>query len=195
MKNKKRRKKYIKSGFTLIELLVVTSIIALISSILLVALNNARVLARDVVRKADLNQLATALELFYDTYGLYPCGDSDWFGRMTDSSLSLPFIDGVGGIPVATCSQPPYTGLYHDVLIGENWHKDPINIIGRNFYSYEVSNDRQEYLIYVNLEKDLAAMSKDGGICKNFYERGSALGKWADLKIVAANAYYPVSCN
>jgi prepilin-type N-terminal cleavage/methylation domain-containing protein len=59
-------------GFTLIELLVVVSIIGLLASITLVSLNTARAKARDASRQANIQQLMTALELYYDSNGEYP---------------------------------------------------------------------------------------------------------------------------
>ncbi|OGL60747.1 hypothetical protein A3H10_01785 [Candidatus Uhrbacteria bacterium RIFCSPLOWO2_12_FULL_46_10] len=54
-----------RKGFTLIELLVVIGIIALLSTLAVVALNNARAKARDGKRVADIKQMQTALELYY----------------------------------------------------------------------------------------------------------------------------------
>ncbi|PIQ92152.1 MAG: hypothetical protein COV70_01320 [Parcubacteria group bacterium CG11_big_fil_rev_8_21_14_0_20_39_22] len=59
-------------GFTLIELLVVIAIIGMLSSVVLASLNSARAKARDARRIADLKQMSTALEFFYDQQGRYP---------------------------------------------------------------------------------------------------------------------------
>lgn len=61
-------------GFTLIELLVVIAIIAILAAVVLVALGNAAASARDSTRKADLNSLMTALELYSTNTGAYPAG-------------------------------------------------------------------------------------------------------------------------
>ena len=68
-------------GFTLIELLVVISIIGLLATIVMVSLNNARIKARDVKRLADMKNLVTALNLYYDKNGFYPTNtDNDCSG-------------------------------------------------------------------------------------------------------------------
>lgn len=59
-------------GFTLIELLVVIAIIGLLSTLAVVALNNARMKARDAKRISDVKQIQTALELYYNDAQQYP---------------------------------------------------------------------------------------------------------------------------
>jgi prepilin-type N-terminal cleavage/methylation domain-containing protein len=61
-----------RNGFTLIELLVVVAIIALLASVILVAVNNARAKGRDAARVANIYQLGQAFELFYNTNYSYP---------------------------------------------------------------------------------------------------------------------------
>lgn len=64
MKNKK--------AFTLIELLVVIAIIGLLATLSVLALNNARAKSRDAKRVADIKQIQTALELYFNDAQAYP---------------------------------------------------------------------------------------------------------------------------
>ncbi|MDE2040960.1 MAG: type II secretion system protein [Patescibacteria group bacterium] len=61
-----------RKGFTLIELLVVISIIGVLASVVLVAVTNVRSLSRDAQRSENLQEVQTALELYYDSHGYYP---------------------------------------------------------------------------------------------------------------------------
>ena len=72
-------------GFTLIELLVVIAIIGLLSTLAVVALNNARLKSRDARRVSDVKNIQTALELYYNDANAYPesLGDSIASGGVT----------------------------------------------------------------------------------------------------------------
>lgn len=65
-----------RKGFTLVELLVVISIIGVLAGLLLVNLSNVRERGRDTQRKSDLNQLKTALRLYFNDYQTYPADDT-----------------------------------------------------------------------------------------------------------------------
>ena len=69
MKNKNIKSK---NGFTLIEILVAMTIVAVLVSISLVSLQGARKVARDGKRKADLEQIRSALEIYRSEIKTYP---------------------------------------------------------------------------------------------------------------------------
>lgn len=68
----------VNSGFTLIELLVVIAIIGLLSSVVLASLNTARAKGRDAKRLSDIRQIQIALEMYYDSNGVYPNSGGGW---------------------------------------------------------------------------------------------------------------------
>ena len=67
---KKRQK-----GFTLIELLIVIVILGLLTTIGLGSFLSSQRKGRDARRKADLDGITTALELYYNDYDQYPLSD------------------------------------------------------------------------------------------------------------------------
>lgn len=69
-----------KSGFTLIELLVVMSIIALLATISLVAIQGVRESTRNSRRKSDLETIRKALEFYRADCNYYPATDEVNFG-------------------------------------------------------------------------------------------------------------------
>ncbi len=80
-----------KQGFTLIELLVVIAIIGLLSTLSIVALNQARARSRDARRIADIKQIQTALEMYYNDNNEYP-EDADVVAGGTIGSSTNPYL-------------------------------------------------------------------------------------------------------
>jgi prepilin-type N-terminal cleavage/methylation domain-containing protein len=78
-------------GFTLVELLVVITIIGILTSLLLPAVQSARESGRETQCKSNLRQLAQASLTSASTYGFYPGGGWGWgwFGEPSDSSAGL----------------------------------------------------------------------------------------------------------
>jgi prepilin-type N-terminal cleavage/methylation domain-containing protein len=82
-----REREALLRGFTLIELLVVIAVIALLVTLSILALSNARVASRDSKRVADIKQIQSALELFYDANNRYPTSAEFQTGSIASSSL------------------------------------------------------------------------------------------------------------
>ena len=140
-------------GFTLVELLVVISIIGILSSFAVVSLNSARQKARDALRKGDIAQLRTALEMYYDDYLSYPAcgtwddGDSDFgatvsdnFGGGCECYINVLEIELTAGLkPIMP--KPP---------------RDPKNITNNcsldGIFNYRYVSDSTQYAVVYTLE-------------------------------------------
>lgn len=105
--NKKTNK-----AFTLIELLVVVAIIGLLSSVVMASLNGARSKARDVKRKAELKQMQTALELYYDTNSVYPINGGWMSSELNDGATNNGgnWIPGLAPTYISTLPKDPRGG-------------------------------------------------------------------------------------
>lgn len=82
------------SGFTLIELLVVIFIIGILAGLLITNFVGVRSRAADTRLKNDLNQMKTALRLYYNDYQRYP---SSSIGRMLGCGTAGTAICAEGG--------------------------------------------------------------------------------------------------
>ena len=63
-------------GFTLVELLIVIVILGLLTTIGLGSFMSSQRKGRDARRKADLDSITSALEMYYNDYNQYPVNDS-----------------------------------------------------------------------------------------------------------------------
>ena len=99
-----------KKGFTLLELMVVVTIIGLLATIVLSALNDARMKGRDAQRIKSVKEIQKAIDLYYSTNGFYPVentarsgstvatdicshgerGDANWCNLMNDLAAYYP---------------------------------------------------------------------------------------------------------
>jgi len=142
-------------GFTLIELLVVISVIGLLASVIMVALNSARVKARDIKRMSDIGQLQTALELYYDKYSIYPnISQSADSTNCEDRTPALVFYLGefMSSIP----HDPQGPPAVPNVDAGPD----------RHCYFYNVKKSGQGYVIMAyQVEQVTTAAKGEGAAC------------------------------
>lgn len=106
MKNFKQR------GFTLIELLVVVAIIGVLTALLLVNLVGVRERGADASKKSNLNQLKTALRLYYNDFQTYPAASSGIMMGCTDGAQACAQAGGsvlTDGSTTYMQSVPEYT--------------------------------------------------------------------------------------
>jgi len=83
----KKLPRHTSAGFTLIEMLVVIAIIGLLSSAVLVGLNDARSRARDARRISDIRQIQNGLENYYSGSISYPRNIYESINRLPTDPL------------------------------------------------------------------------------------------------------------
>ena len=103
-----------RKGFTLIELLVVIAIIGILATLAVVALQQARKNARDAKRIADVRQMQTALELYFNDNQYYPdavtAGDTIASNGVTYMNIVPTAPTPADGTCTATSNDYVYTG-------------------------------------------------------------------------------------
>ncbi len=152
-------------GFTLIELLVVIAIIGILSSVVLASLNTARVKARDTARIAELNQVRSALELYFTTNGVYPGAT---FGSYASTRDSQSGSSGDCGYQNNWCNFETALQPYINKLPRDNAGGSTLN----RRYNYKSDAPYQMYGLEVTLEAANSVSSGDGGYYPDRYEVG-----------------------
>lgn len=121
-----------KEGFTLVEVLMVIAIIGLLTAAGVYAFTQVKARARDANRTADTDQLAKALDLYFNSEGAYPV------------STTPVCIDG--------------TDIVSTALSGANLLSatvaDPIYTDTTNCYRYVSDADGETYAIRFLMETD-----------------------------------------
>lgn len=147
------RKKNKSTGFTLVELLVVISIIGILSSFAVVSLNTARAKARDALRKGDMAQIRTALNIYYDDFKRYPVCDN-WDTGRTDFGAT-PDVAGAdcynANLATAlTSGTRPY--MMDEPKDPKNSANNPA-VSSVYLYRYVSNTDGSEYALVYQLEE------------------------------------------
>lgn len=133
-------------GFTLIELLVVIAIIGMLASVVAAATNSARDKARDANRIANVKNIMTALEFYYEDNGQYPRSsgasspNSGWDNSNDSSWNNL------------TTDLAPYLALPDDPTNTPSGWARQAGVHTFNFYSRGYGCNQQWYMIVYALE-------------------------------------------
>ncbi|MDP3696576.1 MAG: type II secretion system protein [Candidatus Taylorbacteria bacterium] len=140
-------------GFTLVELLVVIAIIGILATLILLQLGTARAKARDAKRIADVSQIRTMSELFFDDNGgTYPVG---------------PLCPATGVVCVPQSTGPAFAGNdLTQYLSSTLLPRDPLSVAAYGYgWNPAAPANRTSYQVWAELERTApAAFAADSDI-------------------------------
>lgn len=113
-----------KKGFSLIELLVVIGIVSIIVAFAAVSYSTINRRSRDTKRKADVEQLRSALEMYRSDNGVYP-----------NTGISYANVSNLGS-----------------TLVSNYLPAIPPDPLSTQFYSYLATNNNYGYCLSAKLE-------------------------------------------
>lgn len=138
------------AGFTLIEMIVVMVIVAVLAGIMLVNFQDARTRTRDSVRKADLRQVKSALQLYYNDSQVFPASTSTYDpDSEAEISANGSTITDACGDPAGECDWGSSFTVGETVYMS-SLPIDPLNI-GNHQYTY-LNINSDSYLLLTFLE-------------------------------------------
>lgn len=141
-------------GFTLIELMVVVSIIAVLAVIGLTVFTGLQRSARDAKRKADIEAIATALEIYKDQHGTYsvatsfPCAAGTWWDFSSSAWGASGSVRGCpasigNGLASSFAAGIPTDPFCSSTGCSNGWS---------NYVLSEPTNNGTEFTLYARLE-------------------------------------------
>ncbi|TSC91788.1 MAG: Uncharacterized protein CEN90_252 [Parcubacteria group bacterium Licking1014_17] len=131
------------------ELLVVIAIIAILATILLLQLGTARAKSRDTKRIADITQVRTAIEQYFDDNSHYPVNNTQ-----TEMDKLAPYLTKVPQDPLASACTG-YTGTSAT----------------SRCYGYAYGSATQ-YQVWAELEKKSTGLNSDADINSSLWSGG-----------------------
>lgn len=163
-------------GFTLIEMLIVVGIISLFVSIIIASTSGARARARDSRRYADLTQIGTALESYYQAnYG--PRGVGSYPSTAVGGVPQWQTVCAAGGV-FTTSGATGYVPNLAPTYIA-SLPTDPLGCPSTGNNGYQYISDGNDYKIMTNTtEQGLECYPN-----KQYYDpkRPSPSGKYCAL--------------
>lgn len=158
-----------RSGFTLIELLVVITIISILTIIAVSQFNTAKIKARDTQRKADLDSVSKAVNMYYTDYGEFPAqGAFTWGDEFVDDDY-----------------------YYMKVVPSEN--RDDFDQ-----YCYLPNTDLTSYVIFGNMEgvgMTIGDYTTNGSVCGDGVQAEYNFGLAAPNESVTSFCLSHANCN